>query len=69
MVDACRQLFLVVCHHYHRFVASLAESLYHVFYESSVAIVKSVERFVEYKQLRILNESPCQKYKSLFTAR
>ena len=68
VVDASGQFLLVVCHHDEGFVASAAEGLDDILHETAVAVVKTMERFVEDKELGILDECPCHKHKSLLTA-
>ena len=68
VVDASGQFLLVVGHHDEGFVASAAEGLDDILHETAVAVVKTMERFVEDKELGILDECPCHKHKSLLTA-
>ena len=68
VVDASGQFLLVVCHHDEGFVASAAEGLDDILHETAVAVVKTMERFVEDKELGILDECPCHEHKSLLTA-
>ena len=68
VVDAGGQFLLVVGHHDEGFVASAAEGLDDILHETAVAVVKTMERFVEDKELGILDECPCHKHKSLLTA-
>lgn len=48
-IDACRQFFFIMSDHYESFILSFTESADDVFYESSVPVVKAVQRFVEYE--------------------
>ena len=68
VVDASGQFLLVVCHHDEGFVASAAEGLDDILHEMAVAVVKTMERFVEDKELGILDECPCHEHQSLLTA-
>ena len=68
VVDASGQFLLVVGHHDEGFVASAAEGLDDILHETAVAVVKTMERFVEDKELRILDECPCHEHQSLLTA-
>ena len=68
VVDAGGEFFLVVGHHDEGLVASAAEGLDDILHEMAVAVVKTMERFVEDKELGILDECPCHEHQSLLTA-
>ena len=68
VVDAGGKLFLVVSHHDEGFVTTAAEGLDDIFNQATVAVVKTMERFVEDKELRVLYECPCHKNQALLTA-
>ena len=65
VVDAGRELFLIVSNHDHRLVFSLAECLDDILYQAAVSVVKTMKRLVEDEELRILHEGACQKYQAL----
>ena len=68
VVDAGGKFFLVVGHHDEGFVTTAAEGLDDIFNQATVAVVKTMERFVEDKELRVLYECPCHKNQALLTA-
>ena len=57
VVDAGRELFLIVSNHDHRLVFSLAECLDDILYQAAVSVVKTMKRLVEDEELRILHEA------------
>ena len=69
VVDARWQFVLEVGHHYQRFVATLAECLYHLFDTEAVWLVKTVQRLVKDEELGVLNHSSCKEHKALFATR
>ena len=68
VVDAGGEFLLVVGHHDEGLVATAAEGLDDIFNQTTVAVVKTMEWFVEDKKLRVLYECPCQKNQALLTA-
>ena len=68
VVDAGGQFFLVVGHHDEGFVATAAEGLDDILNQATVAVVKTMEWFVEDKELRVLYECPCHKNQALLSA-
>ena len=68
VVDAGGQFFLVVGHHDEGFIATAAEGLDDIFNQATVAVVKTMEWFVEDKELRVLDKCPCHKNQALLTA-
>ena len=56
VVDAGRELFLIVSNHDHRLVLSLAECLDDILYQAAVSVVKTMKRLVEDEELWILHE-------------
>ena len=65
VVDAGRELFLIVSNHDHRLVLSLAECLDDILYQAAVSVVKTMKWLVEDEELGILHEGACQKYQAL----
>ena len=68
VVDAGGEFLLVVGHHDEGLVATAAEGLDDIFNQATVAVIKTMEWFVEDKELRVLDKSPCQKNQALLTA-
>ena len=68
MVDARWQFFLIMRYHDHGFVLAATEGFDDVFYKTAVAVVESVERFIENQQFRILDKGSCQENEALFAA-
>ena len=68
VVDAGGQFFLVVGHHDEGLVVTAAEGLDDILNQATVAVVKTMERFIEDKQLRVLDKCPCHKNQALLTA-
>lgn len=68
MVDARWQFFLIMRYHNHGFVLAATEGFDDVFYKTAVAVVESVERFIENQQFRILDKGSCQENEALFAA-
>ena len=68
VVDAGGQLFLVVGHHDEGLVATAAEGLDDIFNQATIAVVKTMEWFVEDKELWVLYECPCHENQALLTA-
>ena len=68
VVDASGEFLLVVGHHDEGLVATAAEGLDDIFNQATVAVVKTMEWFVEDKELRVLYECPCHKNQALLTA-
>ena len=68
VVDAGGKFFLVVGHHDEGFVTTAAEGLDDILNQATVAVVKTMEWFVEDKELRVLYECSCHKNQALLTA-
>ena len=66
VVDAGGEFLLVVGHHDDGFVASATECLDDIFDKTAVAVVETMERFVEDEQLGILDECPRHENQALF---
>ena len=67
MVNAWRQVLLVVSDKDEGLVPALAESLNDGFYPSAIIVVKPVERLVKDEQLGIFHECPGQEHQPLLS--
>ena len=56
VVDARWQFSFIMRYHNHGFVLAATEGFDDVFYKTAVAVVESVERFIENQQFRILEQ-------------
>lgn len=68
MIDDIGQLFLVMGYHNQGLVLPVTECLDHIFHQPTVVHIKTVKRFVQYQQFRILDKRTCQQYQSLLAA-
>ena len=66
VVDAGWQFFLVMCHHDHRLVVALAESLDDILHQTAVVIVETMQWLIQNQKLRIFYESTGQENQALF---
>ena len=65
VVDAGGEFLLVVGHHDDGLVATATECLDDIFDKTAVAVVETMERFIEDEQLGILDECPCHENQAL----
>lgn len=68
VVDAGRQLAVVVAHHNERFGGVAAVVINDVLHFYSVGIIETVEGFVKNQQLWVLDKGSCEQSQSLLAA-
>ena len=60
VVNALRQIFLIMGHHNDGFVLSLGKGVDDVSDQLSVTIVQTVQRFIQHQQLGVFDKGSCQ---------
>ena len=68
VINTSRQFFLIMGHHNHGLVLSLAERLDDIFHQPTIHIVKTMKWLIKDKKFRILHECTSQQDQTLLTA-